>query len=218
MATHSSILAWRIPWTEKPDGLQSTGSRRVGHNWTTSLSLSLYGPNILGSYAILLFTALDVTSITSHIHSWVLFLLWLHLFILSRVISPLISSNILGTYWPGEFRFQHPILLHFHTVNGVLKARTMKWFAIPFSSVPHFVRILYQDPSILGGPTQHGSSHNFIELDKAVVHVIRDVRVLYILSQHLQIVTILLLPFQFGLPSFLYLAWLLCLELLYYIK
>ena len=33
MATHSSILAWRIPWTEKPDGLQSMGWQRVRHNW-----------------------------------------------------------------------------------------------------------------------------------------------------------------------------------------
>ena len=32
MATHSSILAWRIPWTEEPGGLQSTGSQRVGYN------------------------------------------------------------------------------------------------------------------------------------------------------------------------------------------
>ena len=32
MATHSSILAWRIPWTEEPGGLQSIGSQRVGHN------------------------------------------------------------------------------------------------------------------------------------------------------------------------------------------
>ena len=31
MATHSSILAWRIPWTEEPDGLQSMGSQRVRH-------------------------------------------------------------------------------------------------------------------------------------------------------------------------------------------
>ena len=53
--------------------------------------------NILGSYAILLFTALDLASITSHIHSWVWFLLWLHPFILSGFISPLISSSILGT-------------------------------------------------------------------------------------------------------------------------
>ena len=32
MATHSSILAWEIPWTEEPGGLQSTGSQRVGHD------------------------------------------------------------------------------------------------------------------------------------------------------------------------------------------
>ena len=32
MATHSSILAWKIPWTEEPGGLQSKGSQRVGHN------------------------------------------------------------------------------------------------------------------------------------------------------------------------------------------
>ena len=32
MATHSSILVWRIPWTEKPGGLQSMGSQRVGHD------------------------------------------------------------------------------------------------------------------------------------------------------------------------------------------
>ena len=32
MAAHSSILAWKIPWTEDPGGLQSTGLQRVGHN------------------------------------------------------------------------------------------------------------------------------------------------------------------------------------------
>ena len=39
VAPHSSTLAWKIPWTEEPGGLQSMGSRRVGHDWTTSLSL-----------------------------------------------------------------------------------------------------------------------------------------------------------------------------------
>ena len=39
MATHSSTLAWKIPWTEEPGRLQSMGSLRVGHNWATSLSL-----------------------------------------------------------------------------------------------------------------------------------------------------------------------------------
>ena len=35
MATHSSVLAWRIPWTEEPGGLQSTGSQRGGHDLAT---------------------------------------------------------------------------------------------------------------------------------------------------------------------------------------
>ena len=39
MAPHSSTLAWKIPWTEEPGRLQSMGSWRVGHDWTTSLSL-----------------------------------------------------------------------------------------------------------------------------------------------------------------------------------
>ena len=115
----------------------------------------IHGPNIPGSYAILLFTASDFASITSHIHNWVLLLLWLCLFILSGVISPLISSSILGTYQPGEFIFQCSLFLPFHTVHGVLKARILKWFAIPFSSGPRFVRTLHHNPSILGGPTRH---------------------------------------------------------------
>ena len=36
MATHSSILALRIPWTEEPDGLHTMGSQRVRHNWLTN--------------------------------------------------------------------------------------------------------------------------------------------------------------------------------------
>ena len=39
MATHSSTLAWKIPWTEEPGRLQSMRSLRVGHDWATSLSL-----------------------------------------------------------------------------------------------------------------------------------------------------------------------------------
>ena len=43
MAPHSSTPAWKIPWTEEPGGLQSMGSRRVGHDWATSLSLLCIG-------------------------------------------------------------------------------------------------------------------------------------------------------------------------------
>ena len=62
-----------------------------------------------------------------------------------------------------------------HTVHGVLKARILKWFAIPFSSGPHFVGTLHHDPSVLGGP--HGVAHSFTELHKPVHHdkaVIRE--------------------------------------------
>ena len=43
MAPHSSVLAWKIPWTEEPGRLHSMGSLRVGHDWATSLSLSCIG-------------------------------------------------------------------------------------------------------------------------------------------------------------------------------
>jgi len=59
----------------------------------------IHGPNIPGSYAILLFTASNFAPITSPIHNSVLFLLWLHPFILYGAISPLIS--ILKEISPG---------------------------------------------------------------------------------------------------------------------
>ena len=42
MATHSSILAWKITWTEKPGGLQSIGSQRVRHDWADSTHTHIY--------------------------------------------------------------------------------------------------------------------------------------------------------------------------------
>ena len=130
----------------------------------------IHGPNIPGSYAILLFTASDFTSITSHIHNWVLFLLWLHLFILSGVISPLISSCILGTCRPGEFIFQCPIFCLFILFMGFLRQKY--WSGLPFPSpVDHILSELctMTHPSWVA---LYGMAHSFTELDKAVVHVI----------------------------------------------
>ena len=42
MATRFSILAWKIPWTEEPGGLQSMGSQTVGHNWATEHTHTYY--------------------------------------------------------------------------------------------------------------------------------------------------------------------------------
>ena len=78
--------------------------------------------------------------------------LWLHLSIFSGLIFPLIFSSILGTYWPGRSLFQYPIILPFPTVHGVLKARILKWFAIPFFSGPHSGRC-----KLPGAPEQSSS-------------------------------------------------------------
>ena len=50
MATHSSILAWRIPWTEEPGGLQSMGSQTVGHNLVTKQQQHRQNETSLGSW------------------------------------------------------------------------------------------------------------------------------------------------------------------------
>ena len=68
MATHSNILAWKIPWMEEPGGLQSKGSQRAGHDWETSLSLFTI---IYGLYYV------EVGSFYAHFlksfnHKWVL--------------------------------------------------------------------------------------------------------------------------------------------------
>ena len=64
MATHSSILAWEIPWTEEPGGLQSVGSQRVGHDLATKpptflhlipLLLKNYASQYLISHSLFLF-------------------------------------------------------------------------------------------------------------------------------------------------------------------
>ena len=52
MAIHSSTLAWKIPWTEKPGRLQSMGSQRIGHDWATSLSLVTLSPLESGGLSI----------------------------------------------------------------------------------------------------------------------------------------------------------------------
>ena len=90
---HPGLISFRMDWLDLL-AAQGTLKSLLQHHTSTLI----HGPNIPGSYAIFLFTASDLASITSPIHNWVLFFLWLHPFILSGVISPLISSSILGTY------------------------------------------------------------------------------------------------------------------------
>ena len=61
MATHSSILAWGIPWMEEPGGLQSMGSQRVRHNWASSLHFtSLYVITVVLNFSVQLCTSEQV--------------------------------------------------------------------------------------------------------------------------------------------------------------
>ena len=124
-----------------------------------------------------LFTASEFTSITSDIHNWVLFLLWLFLFILSGVISPLFSSSILGTYWSGEFIFS---ILSFclHTVHRV--SWQGYWRGLPFPSPVDHILSELSTMTRLSWVALRSMAHSFIELDKAVVHVIRLVSFLWL--------------------------------------
>ena len=101
MAPHSSTLAWKIPWTEEPGRLQSMGSRRVGHDWATSLSLfpfmhcrrtwqptpvflpgesqgrgSLVGRRLWGR------TESDTTEVTQQMCLWAIYHFWIALLLL----------------------------------------------------------------------------------------------------------------------------------------
>ena len=66
MATHSSILALRIPWTEEPDGLQSIESQRVGHDWSDlavmHISPSIKKVNVLASQVVLVVKTLPANA------------------------------------------------------------------------------------------------------------------------------------------------------------
>ena len=57
---------------------------------------------------------------------------------------------------PVRFFATTQTVAHFHMVHGVLKARILKWFAIPFSSGPHSVRPVHHGLPILGGSIGHG--------------------------------------------------------------
>ena len=161
------------------DGVSGSSITYRSHRWQKlmkpCLSSSKYHAFHTSPYHLLWTLSLPPRGINhfsedSHIQNWVLFLLRLHPFILCGVISPLISSSILGTYRPGEFIFQCPIFLPFQTVHGVLKARILMWFVIPFSS-DHILSDLSTMTRPFGWP--HTAWLSFIELDTTVFHVIR---------------------------------------------
>ena len=79
-------------------------------------------------------------------------------FILGLLVILLHSSPVtICSFRPGDLTFWCYIFLAFYTVHEVLTGSILGWFAIPSFSGSCFVRTLCCDPSILGGPTWHGS-------------------------------------------------------------
>ena len=113
MATHSSILAWRIPWTEEPVGLQSMGSQRVRQDWEIKTGYAFNG------------TLHEVTSSKSENFSWIFLIFHLYFYLFSWLefgfpILPLIFPHCV--YW-FVLSFFSPILCPF-----VLHSEQFSWF------------------------------------------------------------------------------------------
>ena len=90
MVTHSSILAWRIPWTEKSGWLQSMGLQRVGHDWATSLSLL----KTIGCFSVCLMSSASIQKLFCGVCSALI--CSFDEFVREKVVSPSYSSAILG--------------------------------------------------------------------------------------------------------------------------
>ena len=102
------------------------------------------------------FSASDLASITSPIHNWVWFLLWLSLFILSGVISPLIPSRYGAPTDLGSSPFS--VLTFFLSYcSWGSQGKNTEVVCHSLSSGTHFVRTLHHDPCVLCGLTSHGS-------------------------------------------------------------
>ena len=131
----------------------------------------IHGLNILDFYAISFLTAIDFASINSHIHNWLLFLLWLSFFILSGAISPLFSSSISGAPTDmGSSSFSVLSFCLFLLFMGF--SRQEFWNGLPFPSPVDQVLSELSTMTCLSCVALHGLAHSFIELDKAVIHVI----------------------------------------------
>ena len=126
LATHSSILAWRIPWTEEPGGLWSTGSQRVRHDLATEHACTHQGPyQEAASREALRDCDKEVREELGHIRVFIekkknvtkVLLLLLSRFSCVRLCATPIDGSPPGSPIP-----------------GILQARTLEWVAISFSN------------------------------------------------------------------------------------
>ena len=123
MATHSSILSWRLPWREEPDRLQSMGSQRVRLDWATKLArIKPPAQKQMGqctwkqikkeNYE---FDSQNKTNFTSFFPLWKIKLLYLFLVGFQSLVKEILDGTIL------------------FSVHEIFQARVLEWVAISFS-------------------------------------------------------------------------------------
>ena len=114
MATHSSILAWRIPWTEKPGGLHSMGSQRVRHDYAANTTTQFFCKVYLWGLKVLRYSAVVVwESVRTVIVSQKMSRLLVAIKILSKIM-------ITDIYWVLTACFTNMVLLPLHSLLSQL--------------------------------------------------------------------------------------------------
>ena len=111
MTMHSSILAWRIPWTEEPGGLQSMGLHRVRHDWKTNTGLSHVTALEQCGYWLLVFLLVSVASVVP-LRSWRRIKVQWDWVLINDTWTEL--SYEVVSYWGSGFTPPLPCLLHFN--------------------------------------------------------------------------------------------------------
>ena len=147
MATHSSILAWRIPWLEEPDGLLSIGSQRVGHDWAcNTFTLSLSRKFSQSTYKVMFlfslrsgacFHPLNTDGLVTYKGRDTIQLLRVGCKS-DELLPSHLAFGLLEPLWHNEevkaaqscLILCNPID---YTVHGILHARILEWVAFPFS-------------------------------------------------------------------------------------
>ena len=97
MAIHSSVLSWRIPWTEKPGELQSMGSHRVGHDWATNTHTHARVDRSIWGRKLWPWIKYD----NFFLYSYIMFIARMHFYICSLIFLPqfFLTIMIYGMTW-----------------------------------------------------------------------------------------------------------------------
>ena len=155
MATRSSICAWRIPWTEEPGGLQSTGLRRVGYDWVT---WHTQGPP--------LFACTSLAKMDSREEVYGYHLLWG-----GALPPPLLTSKEHMYSQGGLLNFENEEYVVFYLVNSSLlnhPASMGVLFSLrPFCLLPQSCSLLFKSKSpnstfISAAPQPHPGNHDLL--------------------------------------------------------